>query len=192
MALRSKEADSAYVVEATGQMSSRAIKVPVIVEEGELMGEPKEDPFEETGATPEVPETRSPKPPQHRGILIGSLMSFLSVSAAAVSFPFTQTRRDALGCDALCQGGQTSLRSALTLVGATLIGRASDRFGRVPMLWVGLLASLASLAISGGLDTLQGLWCVARPTTDRAQRGRVAPSLRRRRRGIYIPVYFPF
>ena len=50
---------------------------------------------------------------KHRGVLLGSCLLFLSVSAAAVTFPFMQTRRDALGCDALCQGGQTSLRSGL-------------------------------------------------------------------------------
>lgn len=99
----------------------------------------------------------------HRGVLMGSLMCFLSVSAMAVTFPFVQTRRDALGCDALCQGGQTSLRSGLTLVGAAVVGRCSDRFGRVPMLWIGLLASLLSLAINGGMDSLAGMWAAIVP-----------------------------
>ena len=92
------------------------------------------------------------------GVLYGSMLCFMSVSAAAVTFPFAQTRRDALGCDALCQGGQTSLRSGLTLVGAALVGRASDRFGRIPMLWMGTAASLCSLAISATDDSLRGLW----------------------------------
>lgn len=79
--------------------------------------------------------------PQHRGVALSSFSVFLAVSAAAVQFPFLQTRRDALGCDAMCQGGQTSLRSGLGLLGAALIGRASDQFGRIPMLWLGTLAS---------------------------------------------------
>ncbi|EOD27328.1 hypothetical protein EMIHUDRAFT_254335 [Emiliania huxleyi CCMP1516] len=97
---------------------------------------------------------------RHRGVLYGSLSSFLSVTAMAVMFPFMQVRRDALGCDALCQGGQTSLRSALTLVGAAVIGRASDRVGRVPMLWVGTAASLASIVISLSSDSLTGMLAV--------------------------------
>jgi predicted MFS family arabinose efflux permease len=94
----------------------------------------------------------------HRGVMLGSIMSFLSVSAAAVTFPFIQTRRDQLGCDALCQGGQTSLRSGLSLVGAALIGRASDRFGRIPMLWIGFAASLMSLTINASIDSIEGMW----------------------------------
>lgn len=96
--------------------------------------------------------------PAHKGILLGSFIAFLSVSASAVTFPFAQARRDALGCDALCQGAQTSLRSGLTLIGAALIGRASDRLGRIPMLWIGAAASLVSFAINASRDTLDGMW----------------------------------
>ena len=110
--------------------------------------------------TPPKPE----KPPMHRGVMLGSIMSFISVAAAAISFPFMQTRRDALGCDALCQGGQTSLRSGLMLVGASLIGRSSDQFGRKPMLMIGLVASLSSLAISASMDTILGMWIAIVPT----------------------------
>lgn len=105
-----------------------------------------------------VPKRTMKAKPAHHGILLGSWLAFLSVSAAAVTFPFAQARRDALGCDALCQGGQTSLRSGLTLIGAALIGRASDRLGRIPMLWIGTAASLASFAINGSRDTLDGMW----------------------------------
>ena len=76
----------------------------------------------------------------------------------SITFPFMQTRRDALGCDAMCQGGQTSLRSALGLVGASLVGRLSDTIGRVPMLWVGLLATFGGLSINMTMDTLEGMW----------------------------------
>ena len=121
--------------------------------------------------------TGKAKPAMHRGVIIGSWMSFLSVSAAAITFPFMQARRDALGCDALCQGGQTSMRSALALVGAVLIGRASDRLGRVPMLWVGLTASLASLAISAGMDTIEGMWLAIVPVALLNQNFSVAKAL---------------
>lgn len=96
--------------------------------------------------------------PTHKGVLIGTLSTFLGVSFSAVIFPFTQARRDALGCDAMCVGGLTSLRSGLGLVGAALIGRASDRFGRVSMLYVGTAATLVSLAINYGMDSIAGIW----------------------------------
>lgn len=92
-------------------------------------------------------------------------MAFLSVSAAAITFPFAQARRDALDCDALCQGGQTSMRSGLTLIGAALVGRASDRLGRIPMLWMGVAATLASLSINGSYDTLDGMWWAIVPVS---------------------------
>jgi hypothetical protein len=117
-------------------------------------------PAPEVPATPEKPAKR----PMHRGVMLGSIMSFVSVAAAAISFPFMQSRRDALGCDALCVGGQTSLRSGLTLVGASLIGRASDQFGRIPMLWIGLAGSLTSLGINISMDSLQGMWLAIVPT----------------------------
>jgi len=115
-------------------------------------------------AEPQTKSLDGKKPPTHRGVMIGSWMSFISVAAAAISFPFMQTRRDALGCDALCQGGQTSLRSGLMLVGASLIGRSSDQFGRKPMLVIGLVASLTSLAISASMDTILGMWVAIVPT----------------------------
>jgi len=87
-----------------------------------------------------------------------SIMCFLLVTSFSVTMPFMQTRLDDFGCDALCRGGQTSLRSGLNLIGATLIGRASDRFGRVPMLWIGLIATLVSVAINKGMDSAEGMW----------------------------------
>ncbi|CAK0807317.1 unnamed protein product [Prorocentrum cordatum] len=123
-------------------------------------------------AAPELPER-----PAHRGVLLGSLMSFISVTAFAIGIPFLQTRRDALGCDALCQGGQTSLRSALNLVGASLIGRASDQFGRLPMLWLGLVSSLATFGITYSINTLQGMWIAIVPSGLLDHRWNVAKAL---------------
>lgn len=110
-----------------------------------------------------APTTKHPARTTPYGVILGSCMLFLSVSSAAVTFPFMQARLDALGCDALCQGGQTSLRSGLTLVGAMLVGRLSDRYGRIPMLWLGAIASLAGLTINGGLNSLQGMWLAIFP-----------------------------
>jgi len=91
-------------------------------------------------------------------VALGSLFIFFSAMSFSVYMPFMQSRRDALGCDAFCQGGMTSLRSSLTLAGASLIGRASDHFGRIPMLWLGSMASMLGIAIAATMNTLTGLW----------------------------------
>jgi hypothetical protein len=137
--------------------------------------EPNPVPPGERAKQNEAPEVL--ERPTHRGVLLGSLMSFVSVTAFAIGIPFLQTRRDALGCDALCQGGQTSLRSALNLVGASLIGRASDQFGRLPMLWLGLASSLATFGITYSLDTLQGMWIAMIPSGLLDHRWNVAKAL---------------
>jgi len=137
--------------------------------------EPNPVPLEGRAKQNEAPEVLEKT--AHHGVLLGSLMSFISTTAFAVGFPFLQSRRDALGCDALCQGGQTSLRSALTLVGASLIGRASDKFGRLPMLWLGLASSLATFGITYSLDTLQGMWIAMVPSGLLDHRWNVAKAL---------------
>merc|ERR1719440_955317 len=99
------------------------------------------------------------------------------VASSAIAFPFMQARRDELGCDALCTGGQTSLRSALNLVGASLIGRASDTVGRVPMLWVGIFATLSGLGINYTMDSLEGMWLALIPVSLLNQNFSVAKAL---------------
>lgn len=94
----------------------------------------------------------------HRGVFIGSWVGFIMFTGSCIMTPFRQAREDALGCDALCKGGMTSMWSGLSLVGAAVVGRASDRFGRIPMLWLGAAASLLGLAINIGMDSIEGLW----------------------------------
>lgn len=73
-------------------------------------------------------------------------LAFLFV-AITVTMPFMQSQRDALGCDTLCVGSMTSIRSMLTLTGATLVGKLSDstifqNYGgarRICLLWEWLL-----------------------------------------------------
>eukprot|EP00546_Thalassionema_frauenfeldii_P014308 CAMPEP_0178914912 /NCGR_PEP_ID=MMETSP0786-20121207/11710_1 /TAXON_ID=186022 /ORGANISM="Thalassionema frauenfeldii, Strain CCMP 1798" /LENGTH=400 /DNA_ID=CAMNT_0020587915 /DNA_START=170 /DNA_END=1369 /DNA_ORIENTATION=- len=76
-----------------------------------------------------------------------------------------QSRRDSLGCDAVCIGSMTSARSGLTLVGATLIGKLSDtrrfdRFGggRKLCLMIGIMASLVELVLSSHATSIRTLW----------------------------------
>lgn len=98
-----------------------------------------------------------------------------------------QSRRDELGCDSLCYGSMTSVRSALGLVGTAVIGRLSDKngsllartlgaigtrkgleggtsnsntspSGRRACLYLGTVASLVGLAIAASMNSLRGLW----------------------------------
>ncbi|KAL7527068.1 hypothetical protein ACHAXR_001783 [Thalassiosira sp. AJA248-18] len=99
-----------------------------------------------------------------------------------------QSRRDELGCDSLCYGTMTSVRSALGLVGTAVMGRLSDKngsmlaltlgsvgkgmtsvvdgatintispSGRRACLFLGTIATLLGLAIAVSMDSLHGLW----------------------------------
>ena len=115
-------------------------------------------------AEPMTKPEQGKKPPTHRGVMIGSWMSFISVAAAAISFPFMQTRRDALGCDALCQGGQTSLRSGLMLVGASLIGRSSDQVSSLALAQALALALALTLTLTLALTLALALALALTPT----------------------------
>ncbi|GMH54477.1 hypothetical protein TrRE_jg10905 [Triparma retinervis] len=77
--------------------------------------------------------------------------------------PFYQSRRDAFSCDATCYGRYTSLRSFLSLLGSFLCGRLSDRYGRAPLLHLGVLATLLGLALSWAAQDVRGLYLAMVP-----------------------------
>ena len=114
------------------------------------------------------------------GFLYGTLSLGLLVMANAVQMGHFQSRRDALGCDTLCIGSMTSTRSALSLIGSSIIGRWSDysrRRGRDDQpggkhsnrrrgtnarkvcLMVGIIASMIDLFISSrATASITSLW----------------------------------
>jgi MFS family permease len=116
----------------------------------------------------------------HRSLANGTLVSCLSIffliSGLSLTFPQMQSRRDELGCDALCYGSMTSVRGALAFVGTAVIGRLSDRNdsllarsfgsigkgggsnGRRGCLFLGIIASLSGCIIAVTLNSLSGLW----------------------------------
>jgi MFS family permease len=75
------------------------------------------------------------------------------------------TQRDAVGCDAFCQGSMASLRSACSLTGAVLTGKWSDSkaFGakwggaRRLSLWAGILGAAISMHLSFAATTVDAL-----------------------------------
>lgn len=101
----------------------------------------------------------------HRGFLYGTISLASVVTAGSVTMGHYQSRRNELGCDAMCVGSMTSARSTLTLVGATIIGRwsdskAFDHIGgaRRLFLFLGILALALDLFFSSTATTLAGLW----------------------------------
>lgn len=111
------------------------------------------------------------------GILLSCISLFFLITGASLTFPHMQSRRDELGCDALCYGSLTSLRGALGLVGTVLMGYLSDNnksmlantvgkigagitvpSGRRACLYIGTLASLMGFATAVFVDSLSGLW----------------------------------
>lgn len=96
-----------------------------------------------------------------RAVLYGSLSMFFLVGGLSVVMPYSQSRRDELGCDALCQGSLTSLRSLLRIVGGTVLGRLSDGGGvrrRVLFVYTGCVGSVVDLLILGSTNSVRGLW----------------------------------
>ena len=119
-----------------------------------------------------------------RGTLLACLALLLLITGMSVTFPQMQSRRDELGCNALCYGSMTSVRSALSLVGTAVVGRLSDKngsplartlgalgkgratdgaeagtpSGRRACLLLGTIASLVGLAVAVSMNSLRGLW----------------------------------
>ena len=94
----------------------------------------------------------------------GAVCCFISVASFAVTIPFATTKREDLGCDALCLGGLTSGRSLLSLIGAPVMGRVSDRAGRRVVLVLGALATLFSALVTAQATSIPMLWAGVVPS----------------------------
>ena len=100
-----------------------------------------------------------------RGTMIGAASLSLVILANSLTLPHQQGRQDELGCDSLCVGSMRSARSALTLVGATLIGKWSDSKaflpfggGRKIFLWLGVSAAGVSIVVANRAASSFDLW----------------------------------
>ena len=98
------------------------------------------------------------------GVLLGSLSQFVSILGASLTFPFLQSQRDLLQCNAMCYGSMQSARSALNLVGSVLVGRMSDKLGRIPVMLVGILSSLLSYGINYANPSIAAMWVSMLPS----------------------------
>mmetsp|Transcript_6291 Transcript_6291/g.24516 ORF Transcript_6291/g.24516 Transcript_6291/m.24516 type:complete len:488 (-) Transcript_6291:330-1793(-) len=101
---------------------------------------------------------------ERRKVELAAALVTLGVLASAVTMPFAQAQRDRLECDALCYGTMMSARSGLSLVGAALLGRLSDRMGRKAALWIALLARGFSVAVFGITDSILMMWVALVPS----------------------------
>lgn len=123
-----------------------------------------------------------------KGTLIACASLLLLITGMSITFPHMQSRRDELGCDALCYGSMMTVRSMLGFVGTAVIGRLSDRngsilsrtlgslgrrnistskgpssndsspSGRRACLYLGTMATLVGLVIASSMNSLYGLW----------------------------------
>ena len=66
---------------------------------------------------------------------------FLLTLSFSVQIPFSQSTRDSLNISTFLQGNLSSFRSIVSLVGATITPRLSDRVGRAPILVIGLVGA---------------------------------------------------
>ncbi len=119
-----------------------------------------------------------------RGTLLACVSILLLISGISITFPHMQSRRDELGCDSLCYGTMTSVRSGLGLIGTAVVGRLSDEngsiiartlgsvgsrasaesaSGRRACLYMGTAATLVGLTITASLNSLLGLWLSMMP-----------------------------
>ena len=105
------------------------------------------------------------------GVRLGTAsLAFLFV-AITVTMPHVQSQRDSLGCDSMCVGSMTSVRSMLSLAGATLVGKLSDAKGlqhfggaRRICLLIGVAASMATLLIGYNASNIQMRWASMIPS----------------------------
>ena len=104
------------------------------------------------------------------GFYWGAASIALWLVATNMGMPYTQDKRNALGCDSMCQGSMNSARSTLSLVGAALMGRLSDASwleayggGRRVCLCLGIVATAVSLVLTSQADTLDQLWSSLAP-----------------------------
>ena len=58
-----------------------------------------------------------------------------------------------------------SARSAMSLIGSVLVGRMSDRIGRIRVLWIGLISSIVSYYIGYSVPTIEGMWLAMIPSS---------------------------
>jgi MFS family permease len=112
-------------------------------------------------------EVTNAKESLRRGTLLGAASYALVAIANSVILPHQQSRRDAMGCDYLCLGSLSSARSALSLVGATIVGKLSDsttldeKLGgnkRKFVLVIGLLAAACAIISDHQASSISDLW----------------------------------
>lgn len=102
---------------------------------------------------------------RRRHVVLGSALLFAVSTSNLLHFSFAQDQRDSVDCGPLCFGYLQSFTSAMSFVGAVAIGNLSDRLGRVPMLYCGVLASITASAVAVSADSSFALFLAAIPAS---------------------------
>mmetsp|Transcript_30467 Transcript_30467/g.45119 ORF Transcript_30467/g.45119 Transcript_30467/m.45119 type:complete len:473 (-) Transcript_30467:63-1481(-) len=114
-----------------------------------------------------------------QGIFYGAASVAVMVGANSFTMPHRQNRLLELGCDTMCYGTFTSVRSMLGLIGSALMGRISDQssYARRMCLHVGTLAALLGMVIAAETDSLEGLYYSLIPASLFAQNFNIMKAL---------------
>lgn len=104
------------------------------------------------------------RPVGRPGVLLGAAILFISSAANFLPNSFAQAQRDLVGCDPLCYGYLQSFTSAVSFCGALLVGRLSDSWGRLPVLYGGALASLVAHVIGISANNRAVMFIAAVPS----------------------------
>lgn len=76
------------------------------------------------------------------------LVLLLSLLSSSIIQPFQQSQRESAGCCAICFGYLQSFRQIVSLFGWYLVGYISDKYGRVPTIFLGLSATICTNILS--------------------------------------------
>ena len=110
------------------------------------------------------PTMCSPTVEPNRAPQLAAASLGLLLLASSLTLPYQPSRREALGCDALCYGSLTSARSLLSLLGSAIVGRLSDLWSRRWILAVGVLAAAGTLWGTHRATQASHLWWALVPS----------------------------
>ena len=95
-----------------------------------------------------IPPPRDMDASLPRAIALGVTALLVCSLGQNLSSSFFPSYRELVHCDAVCYGYYQSFQSGVTFVGALAMGHLSDEYGRFPALYIGIVATIISCAIS--------------------------------------------
>ena len=94
-------------------------------------------------------------------LLVPPLICFLQFLINFLPFSFLQSHRDSVGCTPQCYGVLQSVSAAVSFLGALIVGKMSDCYGRRIMVHIGLIFSVLSHAAALSKNDQSALFMAA-------------------------------